>query len=174
MKRSETIILTTPESQSTAERIASIIGVSCLQANEDTFTDGEVRNRLETEAIKDKNVIVVGSTYGGPGGGYARHTNLTTLMWGARNYQARSVSAVIPMMGYSTMERDKGGEIAKGRKNAEEIASYTTNGGKVFFVGLHSEDIYSDIQEGLCHNIKPYKLLASLAKKELLERGIVI
>ena len=172
MKLSETHILGSPESASIATEISDRLEIRHDIVFQDEFCDGERRDRLNPENIAGKNIIVVGSTYGGDGGGYKRHQNIRTLMFGAEEYGAKSVSAVVPMMGYSTMERAKDGEIPKGILFFRDIINQILGDGKAFFMGLHSENIARGTDPEKWVNIKPYEVLGDIIKTKLEAQNI--
>lgn len=117
------------------QRIAERLWLPFTEMIQKRFTDGE-RYHAFPVPIAEKDLIIIGSTHN-----CDSHQELIDLVAGARFWNARSISVIIPYLGYSTMERAKPGllEIPKGITRTRQL--FRARPDYVGFVDLHSEAV---------------------------------
>ncbi len=129
------VIVAGSASQPFAERLALELGTALAQRDWKRFPDEEGYGRIVTD-VKGKDVVVVQST--------APDQNLVELLiWqdAAREAGARTVTAVIPYLGYARQDRVfQAGEAVSARAVARAVA---TGCDKLITVDPHKESILS-------------------------------
>lgn len=171
MPLSETLILAPEDSQPLASQVAQTLDIPLLVGQSQQFGDGEWQVRIpQPERLKDNRVIVLGSTYGGPGGGALRHEVMVDLMYGAKGFEAPEVHGMLSSMGGMTAERFnlETGELAKGANRFNQlIAALHGEVAKALFVGLHTERIADGVDREKWVNIIPDEVIANLILREM-------
>jgi len=135
------------------------------------FPDGELYQQIITE-VDDKDVVIIGGTISD-----SDTLELFDLACGVVKCGARSLTLVIPFMGYSTMERAvKPGEIVKAKTRTILLGAIPNApmGNKVMMLDLHSEGIPHYFNE----NIRPVHLyckkIVMQASRELYGSDFVL
>ena len=129
-------VIANQASEVMGRKIAAELGLPFTSVTRKQFKDGEIYHQLPVEQIDGKDVIVVGATHDD-----GAHQELLDLIDGAQIWDAASVNAVVPYLGYSTMERAKpeSGEIPKGITRIRQL--FRASPDHVTFVDLHSEAV---------------------------------
>ena len=136
MPRRKNIILTCTRS---ALRMAAVVAkeldIPVTEMITRTFADGEIYHAFPRD-IAGHDLVIIANTQDD-----ASHQELIDLISGARYWNALSVNAVIPYLGYSTMERAKpdSGELPKGITRTRQI--FRARPDYVAFLDLHSESV---------------------------------
>lgn len=121
-----------------ADAVAAAGGFERGEVERQDFPDGERYRRLVTEVLH-RDVVVVGATASD-----AATLELYDLACAASKYGARSLTLVIPYLGYSTMERaTRPGEVVVAKTRARLLSSVppADAGNRVLLVDLHSEGL---------------------------------
>ena len=132
---SDCVLISNQASADLARKIGDSLGVEYTAMIYKQFADGEIYHAFPKD-IDGKALIIVASTPD-----QDAQQELMDLIQGGRYYNADSVNVVIPYLGYSTMERAKGGsfEIPKGVTRTRQI--FRAHPDFVAFVDLHSEAV---------------------------------
>jgi len=136
MPRRKNIILTcTRSAVRMAADVAKELDIPVTEMITRTFADGEIYHAFPRD-IAGHDLVIIANTQDD-----ASHQELIDLISGARYWNALSVNAVIPYLGYSTMERAKpdSGELPKGITRTRQI--FRARPDYVAFLDLHSESV---------------------------------
>lgn len=136
MPRRKNIILTcTRSAVRMAAAVAKELDIPVTEMITRTFADGEIYHAFPRD-IAGCDLVIIANTQDD-----ASHQELIDLISGARYWNALSVNAVIPYLGYSTMERAKpdSGELPKGITRTRQI--FRARPDYVAFLDLHSESV---------------------------------
>lgn len=136
MPRRKNIILTcTGSAVRMAADVAKELDIPVTEMITRTFADGEIYHAFPRD-IAGCDLVIIANTQDD-----ASHQELIDLISGARYWNALSVNAVIPYLGYSTMERAKpdSGELPKGITRTRQI--FRARPDYVAFLDLHSESV---------------------------------
>ena len=136
MPRRKNIILTcTRSAVRMAADVAKELDIPVTEMITRTFADGEIYHAFPRD-IAGCDLVIIANTQDD-----ASHQELIDLISGARYWNALSVNAVIPYLGYSTMERAKpdSGELPKGITRTRQI--FRARPDYVAFLDLHSESV---------------------------------
>ena len=134
-KRRNLILISTRSAVQLAAGVARELDVPVTEMTTRTFADGEIFHAFPRD-IAGHDLIIIANTPDD-----TSHQELIDLIAGARYWNALSVNAVIPYLGYSTMERAKpeSGEIPKGITRTRQI--FRARPDYVAFLDLHSESV---------------------------------
>lgn len=134
-KKDDVVLIANEASLALGQRIAERLWLPFTEMIRKKFADGE-RYHAFPFPIAEKDLVIVGSTHNSDS-----YLELIDLIAGARFWNARSVSVIIPFLGYSTMERAKPGilEIPKGITRTRQL--FRARPDYVGFVDLHSEAV---------------------------------
>ncbi len=134
-KRNNIILVSNGAARQIAADVARELDIPVTEMITRTFADGEVYHAFPRD-IAGHDLVIVANTPDD-----AAHQELIDLISGARYWNALSVNAVIPYLGYSTMERAKpeSGEIPKGITRTRQI--FRARPDYVAFLDLHSESV---------------------------------
>ena len=136
MGQKENVVLIASEaSTDLGYKIAERLWLPFTEMTRKRFADGE-RYSAFPVSIAERDVVIVGATHND-----SSHQELLDLISGALFWNARSISVIIPYLGYSTMERAKPGslEIPKGVTRTRQI--FRARPSYVGFIDLHSEAV---------------------------------
>lgn len=129
------VLVSNSASASLAVKIAHCMGVEYSTMIQEVFSDGESYHAFP-QSLSGKDLVIIGSTHTD-----ASHQEVIDLVSGGRYWNARSISLVIPYLGYSTMERAKPNshEIPKGITRTRQI--FRAQPHFAAFIDLHSEAV---------------------------------
>ncbi|MEZ6190590.1 MAG: ribose-phosphate diphosphokinase [Phycisphaerales bacterium] len=134
------------------EGLADSTGYATGQLERRTFTDGERYHRI-VSGVDNKDVVLVGGTCSD------RDTlELFDLACGLVQEGVRSLTLVLPYLGYATMDRAvKPGEVVKAKTRAKLISSipHGVLANRIILLDLHAEGIQYYF-EGPSHTVHVY------------------
>jgi len=133
--RDNIILISNRASEELAGKVSGSLGVPLTRMERKVFTDGETYHAFPCD-VSGRDFVIIAATPDD-----SAHQELLDLIAGCRYWNARTVSVIIPYLGYSTMERAKpeSGEIPKGITRTRQI--FRTRPNYVAFIDLHSEAV---------------------------------
>ena len=133
--RDNIILISNRASEELAGKVSGSLGVPLTRMERKMFTDGETYHAFPCD-VSGRDFVIIAATPDD-----SAHQELLDLIAGCRYWNARTVSVIIPYLGYSTMERAKpeSGEIPKGITRTRQI--FRTRPNYVAFIDLHSEAV---------------------------------
>ncbi len=119
-----------------AEKIAQILGVSCVKSNITNFADGEISVEI-LESMRGEDVYIIQST------SYPVNDNLMELLIiidALKRASAKSITAVVPYFGYARQDRKS---APRTPISAKLVANLITKAGvdKLITLDLHAAQI---------------------------------
>ena len=132
------LILATPQYDTFASQIATLIKAELGMVERRLFPDGEVYQRLLSD-VHERSVVLVGGTTDD-----SSTLTLYDLACAAVKYGARRLDICVPYFGYSTMERaTKPGEVVTAKTRARLLSAvpYAARGNHFHLLDLHSDGI---------------------------------
>ena len=134
-RRDNILLIANTATAELAGKVAAELGVPLTEMVSRQFADGERYHAFPCD-ISGRDVVIIAATPDD-----SSHQELVDLIAGCRYWNSRTVNAVIPYLGYSTMERAKpdSGEIPKGITRTRQI--YRARPDYVAFIDLHSESV---------------------------------
>jgi len=134
-RRVNILLVANQASTELARSVAAHLRVSFTEMVRKRFADGELYHAFPCD-VSGRDVVIVAATPDD-----SAHQELVDLIAGARFWNCRTVNAVIPYLGYSTMERARpdSGEIPKGITRTRQI--FRARPDYVAFIDLHSEAV---------------------------------
>lgn len=132
------LILATPQYDTFASQIATLINAELGMVERRVFPDGECYQRLLTD-VHERSVVLIGGTTDD-----SSTLTLYDMACAAVKYGARRLDVCVPYFGYSTMERAiKPGEVVTAKTRARLLSAvpYAARGNHFHLLDLHSEGI---------------------------------
>ena len=132
------LILATPQYDTFASEIATLINAERGEVERRLFPDGECYQRLRSD-VHERSVVLVGGTTDD-----SSTLTLYDMACAAVKYGARRLDVCVPYFGYSTMERaTKPGEVVTAKTRARLLSAvpYAARGNHFHLLDLHSEGI---------------------------------
>ncbi len=120
------------------DELSSLLDAACGQIERKTFDDGEIYHRI-VEDVSGRDVGLVGGTTS-----EAETLELFDVGSGLVQAGARSLTMIVPYLGYSTMDRVvKTGEIVKAKTRARLLSSipHGLEANRLIMLDLHLEGI---------------------------------
>jgi len=134
-RRQNILLIANQASTELASNVAAEMGIPFTGMLRKQFADGEIHHAFPCD-ISGRDIVIIAATPDD-----TAHQELVDLIAGCRYWNSRTVNAVIPYLGYSTMERAKpdSGELPKGITRTRQI--FRARPDYVAFIDLHSEAV---------------------------------